>query len=120
MFGLLLAGELMSFVLLSKGFAGARVGALSEGSCFLGLPAVYSTLWVGVSCFGCFVSPSILILLMGPLSVLSCSLMAHVKKTAKLVDSLEAVDSSSDVAVSFELGLSRFTLRELDEFMKLS
>jgi anti-sigma-K factor RskA len=46
--------------------------------------------------------------------------MARVKKTAKLVDSLEAVDSSSDVAVSFELGLSRFTLRELDEFMKLS
>lgn len=57
---------------------------------------------------------------MGPLSVLSCSLMAHVKKTTKLMDSSKAIVSSSDVAVSFEFGLSRVTLRELDQFAKLS
>jgi len=40
------------------------------------------------------------------------------KKTAKLVDNSEAVDSSSDVVVSFEFGLSRVTLSDLGEFMK--
>jgi hypothetical protein len=45
--------------------------------------------------------------------------MAHVKKTARPVDRSEAIDSSSDVAVSFDFGLSRVTLKQLDEFTKM-
>ena len=50
---------------------------------------------------------------------LFCSLMAHVKRTARPIDSSEAIDSSSDVAVSFEFGPSRVTLKELDEYVKM-
>jgi hypothetical protein len=49
------------------------------------------------------------------LGALFCSLMARVKKTTKLVDSSEVADSASDVAVSFEFGLSRVTSSDLDE-----
>ena len=47
-----------------------------------------------------------------------CGLMARVKKTAKPVESSEVADSASDAAVSFEFGLSRVTLSDLDEFAK--
>ena len=47
-----------------------------------------------------------------------CRLMARVKKTAKPVDSSEVTESASDAAVSFEFGLSRVTLSDLDEFAK--
>ena len=46
--------------------------------------------------------------------------MAQVKKTARPVDSSEATEAASDVAMSFEFGPTRVTLEELDEFMKLS
>ena len=52
------------------------------------------------------------------LATLFCSLMARVKKTAKPVESSEVADSASDAAVSFEFGLSRVTLSDLDEFAK--
>ena len=45
--------------------------------------------------------------------------MARVRKTVKPVDSSEAIDSLANVVVSFEFGLSRVTLQELDEFTKL-
>ena len=45
--------------------------------------------------------------------------MARVRKTVKPVDSSEAIDSASDTGVSFEFGLSRVTLIELDEFAKV-
>jgi hypothetical protein len=45
--------------------------------------------------------------------------MARLKKTARVVDSSKAIDSTSDVAMSFEFGLSRATLKELDEFTKM-
>ena len=48
-----------------------------------------------------------------------CRLMARVKKTMKHVDSSEVADSASDAAVSFEFGLSRVTLSDLDEFAKV-
>ena len=47
-----------------------------------------------------------------------CSLMAHMKKTARPIDSLEVADSASDATVSFEFGLSRVTSSNLDEFVK--
>lgn len=45
--------------------------------------------------------------------------MARVKKTARPVDRSEAVDSSSNATVSFDFGLSRVTLKQLDEFTKM-
>ena len=44
--------------------------------------------------------------------------MAQVKRTAKPVDSSKVADSASAAAVSFEFGLSRITLSDLDEFVK--
>jgi hypothetical protein len=44
--------------------------------------------------------------------------MACVKKTAKPVNSSEVADSASDAVVSFEFGLSRVTLSDLDDFTK--
>jgi hypothetical protein len=49
------------------------------------------------------------------LAALFCSLMARVKKTTKPVDSLEVANSASDAVVSFEFGLLRVTLSDLDE-----
>jgi hypothetical protein len=43
--------------------------------------------------------------------------MARVKKTARPIDSSKAIDSAADVAVSFEFGPTRVTLKELDKFM---
>ena len=48
-----------------------------------------------------------------------CSVMARVKKTARPIDNSEAIDSAADVAVSFEFGPTRVTLKELDEFTKM-
>ena len=45
--------------------------------------------------------------------------MACVKRTVRPVDSSEAIDSSSDAAMSFEFGPTRVTLKELDEFVKM-
>ena len=45
--------------------------------------------------------------------------MARVKKIAKPVDSFEVADSGSDAVVSFEFGLLRVTLSDLDEFVKV-
>lgn len=45
--------------------------------------------------------------------------MARVRKTTKPVDSSKVVDSTSDIGVSFEFGLSRVTSMELDEFAKV-
>ena len=47
-----------------------------------------------------------------------CRLMAHVKKTARPIDSSEVADSALDATVSFEFGLSRVTSSNLDEFAK--
>ena len=44
--------------------------------------------------------------------------MARVKRTAKPFDSSKVADSASAAAVSFEFGLSRITLSDLDEFVK--
>ena len=53
------------------------------------------------------------------LCFLFCSKMARVRKIAKPVDSSNAIDSTSGAGVSFEFGLSRVTLLELDEFAKV-
>jgi hypothetical protein len=44
--------------------------------------------------------------------------MAHVRKTARPVDSFEPTDAVADEAVSFEFGPARATLEDLDEFAK--
>jgi hypothetical protein len=44
--------------------------------------------------------------------------MAHVRKTARPVDSFEATDAVADEAMSFEFGPARTTLEDLDEFAK--
>ena len=84
----------------------------------LGLLAIRLTLWLSKSCL-LFWESFIFCCANLFLVCFVCSLMARVKKTTKLIDSSEAVDSSSDVVVSFEFGLSRVTLRELDELAKL-
>jgi hypothetical protein len=43
-------------------------------------------------------------------------LMARVNKKTRPIDSSKAIDSATDVAVSFEFGPTRVTLKELDKF----
>jgi hypothetical protein len=76
---------------------------------------VLAKVLIGRLCLGALL---ILFLLMSLLAALFCSSMAHVKKTAKPVDGSDVANSTSDVAVSFEFGLSRVTSSDLDEFVK--
>ena len=59
-----------------------------------------------------------LVVLTSLLLALLCRSMARVKETVRPIEGSDVADSGSDVVLSFELGLSRVTSSDFDDYAK--